>query len=98
MVYSCIMRCQLPLHSPLPCDLLNLVKQNDCTVPAPAGTGERDAAFCRIHIFPLPYWSGSFSVSLVTAYKQVQARWLKSSICVKIYVRNKEVKGSKYRC
>lgn len=46
----------------------------------------------------LPCWSGSFCISLVIAYKHTQARWLKPSICVKIYVRNREVKGSKYRC
>lgn len=51
-----------------------------------------DALFCL-----LPHWSGCLAVSLAVAYQQTQARWLKSSICVKIYVRNREVKGSKYR-
>lgn len=51
-----------------------------------------DPFFCL-----LPCWSGCFPVSLVVAYKQTQSRWLKSSICVKINVRNREVRGSKYR-
>lgn len=57
-------------------------------------TGEEDAAFCQFLLFCLlSCWSGCFPVSLVTAYKQTQARWLQPSIWVKIYVRNREVKG-----
>lgn len=83
-------------HWPLPCYLQSFGKWNNCTISALTDTGEGDA-FCQILLFCfLPCWSGCFPVSLVVAYKQTQARWLKSLICVKICVRNREVKGSKY--